>query len=219
MYLVSKAQPKFSSADNVATSIGRWLAESRRAEKREAEIRQQVLQELQQQAQDRFTPNYPMPMISPPLYRPPSAIRFGILGEAVWNPMTGRTNSSGLSTYASNGGRPEHILRTSIEAAYAYKDVQDEWRRIKHDSSVSQSKKNEVYRAKQELKPLAESSTTKKNVVSFAVSAGLSQLPGPLGVISKPVAAVIVDILETKQIKALKAKEEDTSDDSFCVIM
>jgi hypothetical protein len=217
MYLVSNAQPKFSSADNVATSVGRWLAESRRSEKREAEIRQQVLQELQQQAQDRFTPTYTMPMLSPPLYKPPSAIRFGILGEAVWNPMTGRTNSSGLSTYASNGGRPEHILRTSIEAAY--KDVQDEWRRIKHDPGVSQARKNEVYRAKQELKPLAESSTSKKNVVSFVVSAGLSQLPGPLGVISQPVAAVIVDILETKQIKELKAKEEDASDDSFCVIM
>lgn len=121
MYISTNQTPHFGSLDAAPwVNLAAHLGESYRNNNQEAKLRQEIRQELLQPAQDRFVPNFsPVVIPSPSVNRQPFPIvRFGMLGMAVWNPLSGTTNDAGLSTFASNGGTPESLTLTAKEIEY-----------------------------------------------------------------------------------------------------
>ena len=224
--LVQLQQPRFGGdAAIITANLIRQLREQnkqeRLAKQSEAQIRQQVFQELQAAG----CLNTPLPARDTfqlsskpaPILPPKNPIHFGMaLGESVWNSATGKKNEYGLSTTVSNCDPSESwddVGRTQKEKDYL--KVKREWQAAKADSSTSQEDKDRLKAKKQELKPGAKASKKKAERVNTVLSLGTGAIPGPIGTVSgfatKPVAATLVNLTESSDTPKSKSSKTSSS--------
>jgi len=186
-------QPRFTSdaAVNVA-NIVRWARED---QNHQAEVSQlqaqntaliQQLQQLKPQRHDTFTA------------RPKPQVRFGLPGETSMGFGDGKKNEAGVSTFASNEGNTDHFGLTEREIRYY--EAKLAWMIAKKDSKTSKKELERLEIKKDNLRDKSKMSKKRKQMLDKAFSLGLSQAPGPIGnivgLITKPLAAVVIDIFE-----------------------